>query len=106
MRVIIIDPVTGEIVYEEGDGAIYPEAMIEKGCPRSREELIGRLRALHLGEWRRTYFPEQYGMRVLDGEQWSLRLSFANSKRSVIFEGDNVYPFNFEEVRQLFGQKH
>ena len=106
LRVITVDPVTGEIAYKELIGMAYCEISIEDGCPRSREELIGRLQALHLGEWRRAYFPEQYGMSVLDGEQWELRFAFANSKRSVIFEGSNVYPFNFDEVRQLFGKRY
>lgn len=69
----------------------------------TREALLNRLRDVHLEEWKKTYSPKPYGMYILDGTQWDLRLEYSNGIRPVKYEGDNVFPWNFEELCALFG---
>ena len=40
---------------------------------------------------------------VLDGTQWSLEIQFSNGYKTVKIEGDNDYPYNFDELQELLG---
>lgn len=71
---------------------------------KTKAELLEYLRDMHLEEWRKDYSPERYGIHVLDGTQWGLKLEYENRK-SREYDGDNVYPWNFEELCALFGVK-
>ena len=68
----------------------------------NREELLEYLRDMHLEEWQKDYSPERYGMYILDGTQWSLKLKYEDGKVRE-YAGDNVYPWNFGELCRLFG---
>ena len=68
----------------------------------TREALLEYLRDMHLEEWRKDYNPERYGVSILDGTQWSLRLQYDDGKTRE-YAGDNVYPWNFEELCRLYG---
>ena len=68
----------------------------------TREALLEYLRDMHLEEWRKDYSPERYGIYILDGTQWSLKLIYDDGKTRE-YEGDNVYPWNFGELCRLFG---
>lgn len=68
----------------------------------TRKELLEYLRDMHLEEWRNDYSPERYGMFILDGTQWSLKLKYEDGKVRE-YAGDNVYPWNFGELCRLFG---
>lgn len=77
----------------------------------SREEFLDALREkVFLGEWKRHYRPYRLAfdgveyMKVLDGEQWELRLEFTEGK-PLVFAGDNAYPFGFGELVTLLGGK-
>lgn len=68
----------------------------------TREALLEYLRDMHLEEWRKDYGPERYGMEILDGTQWSLKLEYDDGKTRE-YAGDNVYPWNLGELCRLFG---
>lgn len=68
----------------------------------TREALLEYLRDMHLEEWQKDYSPERYGMYILDGTQWSLKLTYDDGKTRE-YHGDNVYPWNFGELCRLFG---
>ena len=68
----------------------------------TREALLEYLRDMHLEEWRKDYSPERYGIDILDGTQWSLKLEFDDGKTRE-YAGDNVYPWNFGVLCRLFG---
>ena len=68
----------------------------------TRKELLEYLRDMHLEEWQNDYSPERYGMFILDGTQWSLKLKYEDGKVRE-YAGDNVYPWNFGELCRLFG---
>ena len=68
----------------------------------TREALLEYLRDMHLEEWRKDYSPERYGIYILDGTQWSLKLIYDDGKTRE-YEGDNVYPWNFGELCRMFG---
>ena len=69
---------------------------------KTREDLLEYLRDMHLEEWRKDYSPERYGMYILDGTQWSLKLTYDDGK-TMEYAGDNVYPWNYGELCRLFG---
>ena len=75
---------------------------IEEPEVETREALLEYLSDMHLEEWRKDYSPERYGVSILDGTQWSLKLIYDDGKVRE-YEGDNVYPWNFRELCRLFG---
>ena len=79
------------------------ESLIVEEQVETREELLNRLRDVHLEEWKKTYSPKPYGMYILDGTQWDLKLEYSDGIRPVKYEGDNVFPWNFEELCTIFG---
>ena len=56
------------------------------------------MKGLYLGEWRASY--KNYA--ILDGFQWRLRLAFADGGEET-FEGSNAYPYNFNDLKRIFG---
>ena len=81
-----------DIVYEIARvlKAIYPES----GDLIVHQE---RIADLHLEDWQDEYSDND----ILDGTQWSLKISFDNGKNKEIF-GSNKYPDNFEAMKKLF----
>lgn len=64
----------------------------------TKESVIAELKGLYLGEWRASY--KNYA--ILDGFQWRLRLAFADGGEET-FEGSNAYPYNFNDLKRIFG---
>lgn len=58
------------------------------------------LKKLYLGEWRAYYSPERFGVHILDGTQWELKVKFADGK-SKSWGGSNDYPYNFDSLLDL-----
>jgi hypothetical protein len=67
-----------------------------------KEEFFEQLENLHIGEWRRIYNLERFGMQILDGTQWDLEIYFSNGFRPIKIYGDNAYPYNFDQLLELF----
>lgn len=62
------------------------------------KSLQKRIADLHLEDWKDEYADND----ILDGTQWSLKISFDNGKSKEIY-GSNEYPNNFEAMKNLFG---
>jgi len=77
----------------------------EDGEPLSRETFLEGIRKLHMGEWMRSYSLKRFGYMVLDGTQWEVEIEYDNGHRNVRFDGDNSYPYNFNDLKVLFGIK-
>lgn len=75
----------------------------KKEEPFTKSTFLEALRELHIGEWRRYYTTDRFGYEVLDGTQWELEFEYSNGHKSVRFEGDNSYPYNFQSLERLFG---
>ena len=69
----------------------------------TRMEFLNKLVDVHLEEWKKTYSAKPYGMYFLDGTQWELKLEYGAGIRPVRYTGDNVFPWNFEELCAFFG---
>ncbi len=65
-----------------------------------KEKLLKGLKELYIGEWRRHYSPRRFGIDEFDGERWSLRFEFSDS-RPVVINGDSSYPYNFLRLMHL-----
>jgi hypothetical protein len=70
--------------------------------PYDVQYFINSLQKLNLGEWRKWYDPERYGIAVLDGTHWQLCFSFNDGQPDVKFRGSNAYPYNFAKLQELF----
>lgn len=75
-------------------------------CEFGKEDLLDGIRRLHIGEWLRHYSPRRWNMMVMDGTQWSLEIQFSNGYKTVKIDGDNDYPYNFDELQDLLGTCH
>lgn len=71
----------------------------------NKEYFLNSLKYLHIGEWRKHYNTERYGIKVLDGTQWKLEIYFYNGYKPVEICGDNAYPYNFDRALELFEVK-
>ena len=66
-----------------------------------KEMFLDALKDLHLGEWRKNYSSDDYGVCILDGEFWDLKISFSNGQTPATFHGDNAYPYNFDRFLEV-----
>lgn len=67
---------------------------------RTKEEFIQQLCNMHIGEWKRRY----YDPSADDHLNWQLTFSFSNSKRKIIREGINRYPYKFREFCEIIDE--
>lgn len=78
------------------------EVFDEDGEPLTKETFLEGIRKLNMGEWMRRYSLKRFGCMVLDGTQWEVEIEYDNGHRSVRFDGDNSYPYNFNDLQALF----
>ena len=69
----------------------------EKYGPYRKEDFISGIKALHIGEWKRTYNDPL----VMDGTQWELDIYYNNGRKAVKISGSNAYPYNFEDLKEF-----
>ena len=95
----------GNVVQSVEDYAFssFKETADGSNMEYTTEEFIEAVRDLHLGEWRKSYTTEHFGIVVLDGTQWSMKIDYGGKLKPIVFEGDNAFPYNFEQVKELFG---
>ena len=62
-----------------------------------KEDFISGIKALHIGEWKRTYIDPL----VMDGTQWELDIYYNNGRKAVKISGSNAYPYNFEDLKEF-----
>jgi len=67
-----------------------------------KENFLYEFGELHIGEWRRSYQTERFGISILDGEQWSLEIEYRDGKKKE-YGGSNAYPYNYEDLISLLG---
>lgn len=73
--------------------------------PMTKDEFLDSLKELHIGEWRRYYDTERFGIEVLDGTQWELTIGYNNGRKTFSSGGSNAYPYNFKALAELLGIK-
>lgn len=69
----------------------------------TKAAFLARLKSLHIGEWLSLYSTLRFDYMMLDGTQWELEFEYINGNKPIKFEGDNSYPYNFDEFLILFG---
>ena len=69
----------------------------EEYGPYRKEDFISGIKALHIGEWKRTYNDPL----VMDGTQWELDIYYNNCRKAVKISGSNAYPYNFEDLKEF-----
>jgi hypothetical protein len=71
--------------------------LFEREIDYTKQEFLSQLESLHIGEWRKNYDAERFGVSVLDGEEWELNIEYEDGKTAK-FGGQNAYPYNYEEL--------
>ena len=69
----------------------------EEHGPYRKEDFISGIKALHIGEWKRTYNDPL----VMDGTQWELDIYYNNGRRPTKISGSNAYPYNFDDLKEF-----
>lgn len=69
----------------------------EEYGPYRKEDFIYGIKALHIGEWKRTYKDPL----IMDGTQWELDIYYNNGRKAVKISGSNAYPYNFEDLKEF-----
>ena len=67
-----------------------------------KDYLFEMLQRLHIGGWRKNYNTRRFGYMVCDGTQWHLKIYFSNGHKPIKIYGDNAYPYNFNQLLELF----
>lgn len=91
------EPVTIKFVDDKVIRIEYDEEVLDYDKKGFLED-FGRLK---VGYWRRHYDTSRFGYDVCDGEQWELTVEYLSGKKEV-FGGSNAYPYNFDELCNLF----
>ena len=94
-KTITIEP---DVLVLSQEELFYPDGIdsVEYQCEAS--DFIRMLQSFELGGWRRKYDTYRYGMVVMDGTSWELKLVFSDGSPSVRFTGDNAFPYNYTEL--------
>ena len=99
-----MDPYVIEIDGDKVKGVRWHASFDSPEPIETKDQLLAYLRKMHLEEWRKEYRPERYGIIVLDGTEWSLKLEFDGEIKPVEYYGHEVYPWSFEAICELFGE--
>lgn len=67
-----------------------------------KDYFLEKLKALHIGEWRKHYDTSRFSIVILDGTQWCLEIYFSNGYKTVKIQGDNSFPYNFDRLLDIF----
>ena len=92
--------VVGEKVRVETEHAFKPDVVNVEEL--DKKAFFEELKGLNLGEWRKVYDTYRFGVAVMDGTQWELEIYFSNGRRAANFHGSNAYPYNFDQLLELF----
>ena len=61
------------------------------------------VKALHIGEWKETYTPEQYGCTLNEPTKWQLRIDYRSGSAPRFYDGFGIFPYNFDVLARLLG---
>lgn len=67
-----------------------------------KAEFLDLFKSLRIGGWRKYYTLKRFGLMILDGTQWDLKIHYSNGCKPVKFFGNNAYPYNFDNLLRLF----
>ena len=79
------------------------ESCVNNNYEIERKDFFKHLSELHMGEWRRKYDTKRFGIYVLDGYSWKLKIEYNNGVKPFVREGSNSSPYNFEKMTDALG---
>lgn len=79
------------------------EVGIEVFDPMTKEEFCELFRDLYIGEWQSNYSCFKFGVYMLDGTEWELRIRYDDDTKERVISGANCYPYNFSKLLDLLG---
>ena len=77
----------------------------EAPCVRegNKRELLSSLEAMHIGEWKASYLPEQYGCTLNEPMKWQVRIDYRGGAAPRFYDGLGIFPYNFSALCKLLG---
>lgn len=60
------------------------------------------LEDLYIGEWQNEYSPDRFGIYILDGVEWELKIKYYDGTEKE-YGGYNAYPYNYKDLLALMG---
>lgn len=94
-----------ELSFKE-TGAEICEMHLEKDSVcRSVDSSSARecVRSMHIGDWKDTYTPEQYGCTLNEPTKWQLRIDYKRGHAPRFYDGFGIFPYNFDVLARLLG---
>ena len=61
------------------------------------------IRSIHIGGWKETYTPEQYGCTLNEPTKWQLRIDYRTGACPRFYDGFGIFPYNFDLLVRLLG---
>lgn len=95
----------GDKYYYIEEDILMPQAQIieaKKKASILKDDFIQCINLLYLGEWSSHYSLSRFGIVVMDGIQWRMQVEFSNNEPPFKVTGDNAYPYNFDDLEELF----
>ena len=89
--------------FSHSECGLTPEKETVMDIDMTKEEFLEEFSRLHIGEWRKHYNTKRFGYTVCDGTQWNLEIKYSHGIKPVRIFGDNAYPYNFEDLKDLMG---
>jgi len=66
-------------------------------------EMQKKIHGLNTVNWKKRYIPPS-DILILDVTQWKVEITY-EGETPIIYEGDNAYPDNWDELVEIFGYK-
>ena len=77
----------------------------EEEFSMDKEKFFEKIKKLYLGEWRSEYSPIRYGIVICDGMQWKMKICFRTEHAPCRYSGDNMFPWNFDNLMRILEKK-
>ena len=87
------------------EGSVCEIHLDREPVMRSVDPLTARevIRSLHMGDWKESYTPEQYGCTLNEPTKWQIRIDYNGGSAPRFFDGVGVFPYNFSTLCRLMG---
>lgn len=68
---------------------------------KDKNALISAIHDLHIGEWKQSYLPEDYGCTLSEPTKWQLRIDYLGGAAPRFYDGLGIFPYNFSALCKL-----
>lgn len=70
---------------------------------KDRDAMLSGIYALHLGEWKASYMPQDYECTLNEPVKWQVRIDYYGAAAPRFYDGVGIFPYNFSMLCKLLG---